>query len=112
MGIRCDQFEGLPPAADAFLDKHRVPLKVCEHCHQQLPRESQQQSVVGPIGSYFGMFDNEYPLFRFILKDGRTAAEFHQASPWSSGPIHHLGLRVSDGTEFVWTDEEIDENLA
>lgn len=110
MGMRCDQFVGLSPTTQAFLDEHRVPLKVCEHCHQQLPRKLQQQSVMGPIGHYYGMFNEEYPLHRHILKDGRTADEFHQISPWSSGPIHHIGLRVSDGTEFVWTDKEIAEN--
>lgn len=110
MGIRCDQFVGLSPAADTFLEEHRMPLKICEHCGQTLPRES-QQAIIGPIDHYYGMFDNEYPLFRYVLKDGRTADEFHQASPWDCGPIHHLGLRVSDGTEFIWTEEEIEGNL-
>lgn len=100
--MRCDQFVGLPLAADAFLEEHEVPLKVCSCCERPFPRDLEK------IGCYHGMFDNEFPLFRHVLKDGRTADEFHQASPWSSGPIHHLGLRVSDGTEFVWTEEEIE----
>ena len=104
MGIRCDQFVGLPPAAVAFLEEHEVPQEVCEHCERPFPRSLEE------IGSYQGMFDIDFPLHRRVLKDGRTADEFHQTSPWNCGPIHHLGLRVSDGTEFVWTEEEIEEN--
>lgn len=104
MGMRCDQFVGLSPAAVAFLEKHEVPQEVCEHCRRPFPRSLKQ------IGFYHGMFDDTYPLHRHILKNGRTADEFHQVSPWSSGPIHHIGLEVSDGTEFVWTDKEIAEN--
>jgi len=105
MGIRCDQFMGLSPAADAFLEEHRVPMKVCECCQRPFPHDLEK------IGFYYGMFDDEFLLHRHILKDGRTADVFHQASPWSSGPVHHLGLRISDGTEFVWTEEEIEDNL-
>ena len=104
MGMRCDQFVGLPPAAVTFLEKHQPPLEVCEHCKRPFPRSLEQ------IGHFLGMFEDEYPLHRYVLKDGRTADEFHQISPWSSGPIHHLGLRVSDGIVFFWTEEEIEEN--
>jgi len=106
MGIRCDQFVGLPPTAKAFLEEHEVPLEVCEHCQRPYLRDYEV------IGYYDGMFGDKYPLVRHVLKDGRTADVFHQASPWSSGPIHHLGLRVSNGTEFIWTDKEIEENAA
>ncbi len=104
MGIRCDQFVGLPPTAIAFLVEYAAPQEVCEHCKRPFPCSSEQ------IGFFYGMFDEKYPLRRLVLKDGRTADEFHQAAPWSSGPVHHLGLRVSDGIEFVWTKEEIEEN--
>lgn len=102
--MRCDQFVGLPPAADEFLALNTDPPEVCPYCERPLPREYEV------IGHYDGMFGEKYPLVRHVLKDGRTADVFHQTSPWSSGPIHHLGLRVSDGTEFVWTEEEIGEN--
>lgn len=105
MGIRCDQFVGLPPSADVFLAEHEVPAKVCECCDRPFTLHSEV------IGHYEGMFGCRYPLTRHQLKDGRTADVFHQASPWCSGPVHHLGLRVSDGTEFVWTDDEIESNL-
>lgn len=103
MGIREDQFMGLPPAADAFLKEHEVPEVCCPSCARPFPRNYEQ------VGEYHGMFETAYPLHRHVLKDGRTADEFLQAAPWSSGPVHFLGLRVSDGTEFTWTDDEIDE---
>jgi len=105
MGIRCDQFVGLPPAADVFLDLNTDPAEICEHCEQVIPCKLET------IGYYDGMFGEEYPLVRYVLKDGRTADVFHQAAPWCAGPVHHLGLRVSDGIEFVWTEEEIESNL-
>jgi len=104
MGIRCDQFAGLTIEANGFLTSHQISATICERCKQLLPVEHEV------IGHFEGMFDEKFPLYRYILKDGRTADMFHQASPWSSGPVHHLGLRVSDGTEFVWTEEEIEEN--
>lgn len=103
---RSDQFVGLPPVADAFLAEHEVPAKVCECCNRPFPRNLE---VTGDV--YEGMFGDEYPLVRHVLMDGRTADTFHQTSPWCSGPVHHLGLRVSDGTKFVWTEEEIENNL-
>lgn len=102
---RCDQFMGLPPAADAFLAEHEVPLEICKCCNRPFPRSLEE------IDHYHGMFGQVYPLVRHVLIDGRTANTFHQTSPWCSGPVHHLGLRVSDGTEFVWTEKEIEDNL-
>jgi len=102
MGIREDQFVGFTPAADAFLAEHEVPPEVCPHCERPFPRNLEV------IGHFHGMFETEYPLHRRVLKGGRTADEFLQAAPWSSGPVHFLGLRVSDGTELVCTEDEID----
>lgn len=104
MGIRMDQFAGLPDAATAFLHEHEIPTECCPTCKRPFPREREV------IGKYYGMFENKYPLHRHMLNDGRTADEFHQAAPWSSGPVHFIGLKVSDGTEFVWTEEEIEKN--
>lgn len=101
--MRCDQFMGLTPAADAFLKENEIPQEVCECCKRPFPRKLEK------IGTYHGMFMEESPLHRRALIDGRTADEFLQASPWSSGPMHFIGLRVSDGTEFVWSEEEIEE---
>lgn len=104
MGIRCDQFVDLTIEANNFLNLHQISPEICGCCKRPYPIEHEV------IGHFEGMFNEIFPLYRYILKDGRTADVFHQASPWSSGPVHHLGLRVSDGTEFVWTEEEIEEN--
>lgn len=103
MGIREDQFAGLTPAAHAFLQLHQVPAARCTTCERELPRNLEV------IDQYHGMFETAYPLHRHVLRNGLTADEFLQAAPQSSGPIHFLGLRVSDGTEFVWTEDEINE---
>lgn len=103
MGIREDQFMGFTDEARAFLEEYEVPQETCEFCLRPFPRKLEE------IDHYFGMFDTKYPLFRHVLKDGRTADGFLQAAPWSSGPVLFLGLRVSDGTEFLWTEKEMDE---
>jgi hypothetical protein len=100
--MRCDQFRGLSIDAIVFLSENELKTDVCHCCQRPFDNKLEQ------IGHYDGMFMDEYPLFRHKLTDGRTADEFHQASPWSSGPVHFLGLRVSDGTEFIWSEDEID----
>jgi len=105
MGDRCDQFVGLPLAARAFLAEHEVPPEFCECCDR--PYRFHQFQRVEEIGFHEGLSFDRYPLTRHVLTDGRTADVFHQASGWRRGPVHHYGLRVSDGTEFVWTNEEI-----
>jgi len=87
--MRCDQSMGLPLDANVFLTLN----------------SDQTDSI---YDYYEGMFGDKYPLYQYCLNDGRTAEEFLQADPWSSGPCFFLGLRVSDGTEFLWPDEEID----
>jgi hypothetical protein len=57
------------------------------------------------------MFDQQYPLHRHLLRDGRLADEFLQASPWDCGPMFFLGLQVSDGTRFEWSEEAMDQEL-
>jgi len=100
--MRTDQFAGLPPAALMFLKRHEVEPPVCPCCKHTGPRE------LTKIGTFSGMFDEEYLLWRHLLTGGHTADEFLQAAPWASGPVHFLGLRVSDGTVFEWPDEEIE----
>jgi hypothetical protein len=102
MGIRMDQFAGLPQAAEKFLEEHEKPPVYCETCGHVIKRS------VTRIGSYSGMFSDTYPLHRRHLKDGRTADEYLQAAPWSSGPVHFIGLKVSDGTVFEWSEEEME----
>lgn len=97
--MRCDQFEGLPKDAISFLAKWR---KKCHCCGQFLPSTT-------VCGHYVGMFEMEYPLIEYHLKDGRIAREFEQTSIWSSGPIFFLGLKISNGQIFQWTEGEINE---
>lgn len=103
MGIRMDQPQGLPPEAHSFLATNEIEPKVCPHCKRPYPLER------GVIGSYEGMFGTEYPLHKRVLKDGRIAEEFLQATIWSSGPMFFLGLKMSNGTVFEWSDEELEQ---
>lgn len=103
MGIRMDQFIGLPPAAEALLREYEISAKVCECCKRPFPRDLEE------IGHYYGMFDQQYPLHRHLLRDGRLADEFLQASPWDCGPMFFLGLQLSDGTRFEWSEDEMDQ---
>jgi len=102
MGIRMDQFAGLSQSAKQFLAECEVKPHICETCKQPIHEPLKQ------IGKYKGMYMNEYFLYQHILENGQTADEFVQCAPWSSGPIFFLGLRVSDGTEFVWSVDEME----
>ena len=101
--MRMDQFAGHSPSAQAFLAENKRPPLHCPTCGHIT------ETYVKQCGIFYGMFDNEYPLAKFPLKDGTFAMEFLQTAPWSSGPIHFLGLRLEDGTELTWTDAEIEE---
>lgn len=97
--MRMDQPQGLPRSAVEFLREYEVPPPYCDCCGRPFARD------ITEIGTYEG-FD-EHGLYRYKLKDGRTADEFLQASHWSSGPMFFVGLKVSDGTIFKWGDDEI-----
>jgi hypothetical protein len=103
--MRTDQFAGLPKSADKFLRENKRPPHTCGTCGHVI------KSYHEKYDTFEGMFHTQYPLIRYPLKDGSFAEEFLQAAPWSSGPIHFLGLRHADGTEFTWSDEEIEEWL-
>ncbi len=102
--MRCDQFIGLSLAANEFLDSRK---QICGCCKQAVALTMEQ------IGHYEGMFMDEYPLRRYKFIGG-SADEFLQASPWSSGPMFFLGLRVYNlGRELIkviqWAEQEIEE---
>jgi len=105
--MRCDQFMGLTPEAIDFLRENEVPENKCACCNHAFPRALEK------IGSFFGMFGDEYSLFRHILKDGRIANEYLQAAPWSSGPCFFLGLEVHGKDlptqKFEWSKHDIDK---
>jgi len=105
MGIREDQIWGLTEEAIEFLSENEVPEEVCLHCHRPFPRHLER------VDWYEGMFETQYPLYRHVLLGGETAVEFVQTIEWSSGPCIFLGLSVSDGREFLWTEDEIEERI-
>lgn len=70
--MRCDQHIGLPTEAIFFLDKMEVEPNVCHDCERPYPRDLEV------IDNYYGMFNNQYNLYRHQLKDGRYADEFLQ----------------------------------
>ncbi len=98
---RSDQNAGLTSEARNWLKDYAVKPKICPECGHPEPL------LLEKIGTYSGF--NEYPLYRHQLVNGYFADEFLQCTPWSSGPMLFLGLRVSDGIEFTWTDDEIEE---
>ena len=109
MGIRMDQHMGLPENAINYLAKFEICPPPCPTCGRQFG------AATTKIGCYDGMFQDEYPLSRHQLKNGWYADEYLQASPWSSGPVFFIGLRVYDELghlqqDFCWTDDEIEEN--
>jgi len=108
MGIREDQLQGLPASAEGFLNENCLMVDgtvMCPHCGKAICQVRKSERC----GSFFGMFENEYALHKYFLKDGRTAEEYEQAAPWSSGPVIFLGLKVSDGTDFRWSEKDIEE---
>lgn len=103
--MRMDQFAGLSPAAEKFLETNRRPPRTCETCGHVTGIYHEK------CGTFSGGWGDEYPLHRHLLWGGKFAEAFLQCAPWSSGPVHFLGLRLENGTEFRWTDEEIEEWL-
>ena len=100
---RSDSPMGITPEARKFLKDNEIKPKVCSECKRPHP-------VYGEvIGKYSGF--NEYYLHRYFLIRGFYADEFLQITEWDSGPNFFLGLRISDGREFLWTREEIEETL-
>lgn len=99
--MRHDHFLGLPEKALKFLERYGIR---CPHCKQVMPN-----ICVEAIGHYASTPNNKYPLMRYLFANDRHADEFLQVDPWSGGSILFLGLKVSDGTEYLWTQEEIDE---
>ncbi len=104
--MRMDQFPGISPGAKKFLQENRRLPNVCKTCGQVIGGHYSAK-----IGTFPGMFGTDYPLYRYLLKDNKVAHEFLQIASWSSGPNHFLGLRLSDGTELIWSDKEIEEWL-
>jgi len=117
MGIRSDQHMGLTEAARKITENRDVAY--VEKTTRVYPDGSQEDLLdkevltkPGVYDTYKGMFDEEYDLFEYRLKNGRIVREYVQAEPWSSGPVFFLALLDKETGEVVpesrWSKEEID----
>jgi hypothetical protein len=121
MGMRSDQFMGLNEWASKFVQG--VPILVYTEevvrvypdgrRETQPPRPVHESSTkrVEDGKTYSGMFEDTYPLGRYIFPNGQVYYEEVQAQPWSAGPVFFLALRDEKGEwvpESLWPDEEIE----
>lgn len=116
MGIRMDQFKGLNPAAMKLIRDNEV-LVYTEAITRIYPDgrieqflEERKETGKAKYGSFSGMFDDEYPLMEYFMKDGSKVREAIQAQPWSSGPVFFLALQDEKGEwikETLWDEETI-----
>ncbi|MFA5025409.1 MAG: hypothetical protein WC503_02810 [Candidatus Shapirobacteria bacterium] len=117
--MRCDQFYGLNDWARSFLSS--ITKKCVEHVYRYyedgteeiLPtRELEICQIKSEYSgkNVFGMYDNEYPLFKYTFPDGRVYKEYEQIIIHSSGPMIFTALKNEDGfilPESLWDEEEI-----
>jgi hypothetical protein len=118
--MRCDQFMGLNPWAQKLVDGRQV-LLYTEYVTRKYPGGNREvfpeHQVFGSsttkirYSTYYGMFNNEYPLYRYTLEEGAIYEEFVQSAPWSSGPVFFLALQTLDSKpvkKSLWPQNEID----
>ncbi len=109
---RTDQPMGLSQKAQVFLEENEKKVSTkcgCPDCKTA----HISTEVLKQCGTYSGMFDDEYILYRHELVTGKLVYEFLQASPWSSGPMMYLSLAWDkEGKHPVedcnWTDKEVE----
>jgi len=122
MGIREDQHIGLNTWASDFVSKPTVEYtdhirrvyvdKTVEDIEKKGIKCLVKQEPSGRI--ILGMFNVEYPLYKYTFPDGKIIYEFLQAQPWSSGPMMFIALEDKEGErlrESLWTDKEIKKYL-
>jgi hypothetical protein len=118
MGSRMTQVIGLTEQARKIVQGQDV-LAYTEQGEKLMPNGSKEpfsRSVYksdvssSEVGSFSGMFGEEYPLYQHDLPDGRTLVEEVQAEPWSSGPCIFVALKENGKwlEESLWSDEEIE----
>jgi len=114
---RCDQYIGLNSWARRLIHQPKLSYRdfttrVYDNGEVETLEVKcgyKQLSISEPSGETFGGFEGDYELKKHTMPDGRVYKEFLQASPWSSGPMFFIALKL-DGEivkESLWTDEEM-----
>lgn len=115
--MRCDQHMGLTETARKITENRDVAYtemtsRLFPDNHTEHLPAKEVLVKPGVYDVYRGMFDQEYDLLEYRLKDGRILREFVQAEPWSSGPVFFLALKDKETGEAIketlWSQEEID----
>jgi hypothetical protein len=81
----------------------------CPHCGKPSGQIMDMEVYDSETGVGYGMFNDGPPLYKYNLKDGRTAYEVVQTVPWSSGPMIFLCLEIDKEKQFLWTEKEIEK---
>lgn len=117
--MRCDQWEGLNPWAQKFVEGTRVldyllkQIKIYPDGRREvLPTRKIFVSTVKKQASErsFEGFDTWY-LSDYIFPDGKIFREVVQTTPWSSGPMIYTALQDENNQwvkESLWSQKEID----
>lgn len=117
MGSRSTQFIGLKQAARELVRGEPVfrynltTIKTFPDGRRETERGDVYQSdvKVDRVGFCHGMFNEQIPLSRFTMGDGRVYQEYVQSTPWSSGPVIFTALKDADDNPIeatLWTEEE------
>lgn len=118
MGIRQDQMIGLSNAALSFISELSQKDEIVNIRFVNGKLEDIVTAIVAKMVKndksdkykFLGMFEDEYKLNAYLLKDGTKIYEKLQEDPWSSGPMFFLAL-VNENDEWIeatkWSEEEI-----
>lgn len=114
---RCDHLMGLTEAAAKMVEG--ASILVVEEGRRLYPdgreepfrRELVESTVrVEETGESYSGIGGPYPLYHYVLPDGRVLTEAIQAEPWSSGPYFFLALQDESGAwveESLWSKEAV-----
>jgi hypothetical protein len=118
--MRTDQIIGLTGAAKIMITKMvdciERGVRIIEGVEEPFERKIRVDLVKKePSGAkYSGMFDTEYPLYKYTLPNGKVYTEYVQHEPWSSGPCFFLALQDKSGKpvrKSLWSDKEMKKYL-
>jgi len=108
---------GLTPAADELITAKETAVEKGTRTFSDGRTEPFERTITVDLvkketcGTYLGMFDTEFGLYRYTLPNGKWYEEYVQAAPWSSGPLFYLALKDENGPvkESLWSDEELED---